>query len=165
MSILRATSYVRARFLTEAPAESLVLESQDRHIRRKLLRTENGGQLLVDLPKAVQLEDRDCLVLDDGRLVQVMAADEDLTEITATSPEHLVRLAWHIGNRHLEAQIESHRILIRPDHVIVHMLENLGARTSTVRERFTPEHGAYSHGTHAHAASQPDLSHDAQHGH
>jgi urease accessory protein len=143
---LRATSFVRAQYLLETPWEIVVMDSAARHLRRKLITLQNGDEVLVDLEKTVKLGDRDCLILEDGRLVQIIASDEELMEVKAHDVVHLTQLAWHIGNRHLEAQIEETRILIRRDHVIAKMLEQLGATTTLVREAFTPEHGAYSHG-------------------
>ncbi len=143
---LRATSVVRARYLLERPWESVILDSAARHLRRKLMVLQNGDEVLIDLEKTAKLENRDCLLLEDGRLVQIIASDEELLEITARDAVHLTQLAWHIGNRHLEAQIEATRILIRQDHVIAAMLRQLGATTRIVRETFSPEHGAYSHG-------------------
>ena len=150
--MLRATGIVRANFLTEMPWDILVLDSTERHLRRKLITLQHGDDVMVDLDKTTKLEDRDCLVLENGRLVQIIAAEEDLLEITARTSEHLIQLAWHIGNRHLEAQIETGRILIRRDHVIAHMLEHQGAKVREVREAFSPEHGAYhDHGADSHA--------------
>jgi urease accessory protein len=143
---LRATSIVRAQYLLETPWEIVVMDSSTRHIRRKLITLQHGDEVLVDLEKTVNLEDRDCLMLEDGRLVQIIASDEELMEIKARDATHLSQLAWHIGNRHLEAQIEATRILIRKDHVIAKMLEQLGAKITIAHEAFTPEHGAYAHG-------------------
>lgn len=142
---LRATRFVRAQYLLETPWEVIVMDAQARHLRRKLITLQHGDEVMVELEKPVKLEDRDCLILDDGRLVQVIASDEELLEITARDQPHLTRLAWHIGNRHLEAQIEATRILIRRDHVIAKMLQQLGATVTEVHEAFTPEHGAYAH--------------------
>jgi urease accessory protein len=122
------------------------MDASARHMRRKLITLQHGDEVLVDLEKTVKFEDRDCLRLEDGRLVQIIASDEDLMEVKARDAVHLTQLAWHIGNRHLEAQIEQHRILIRQDHVIAKMLKQQGAEVTPVREAFTPEHGAYSHG-------------------
>jgi urease accessory protein len=130
----------------EKPWEIVVMDSAARHLRRKLITLQHGDEVMVDLEKTIKLEDRDCLILEDGRLVQIIASDEELLQITALGSVHLTQLAWHIGNRHLEAQIENTRILIRQDHVIAKMLEQLGAKVTPVREAFTPEHGAYSHG-------------------
>jgi urease accessory protein len=77
--------------------------------------------------------------------VQIIASDEELFEIKARDQTHLTQLAWHIGNRHLEAQIEATRILIRSDYVIAKLLEQLGATVTLVHETFTPENGAYAH--------------------
>jgi urease accessory protein len=143
---LRAISFVRAQYLLETPWEIVVMDSASRHMRRKLIILQHGDEVLVDLEKPIKFADRDCLILEDGRLVQIIASDEELMEITANDAVHLTQLAWHIGNRHLEAQIEEARILIRQDHVIAKMLEQLGAKVTTVRETFTPEHGAYAHG-------------------
>jgi urease accessory protein len=151
--VLKATSIVRANFLTEMPWDILVLDSTERHLRRKLITLQHGDEVMVDLDKTTKLEDRDCLVLENGRLVQIIAAEEDLLEITGRNAEHLIQLAWHIGNRHLEAQIEATRILIRRDHVIAHMLVHQGAKVHEVREAFSPENGAYhshEHGPHTH---------------
>jgi urease accessory protein len=143
---LRATSVVRSQYLLETPWQIVVMDSSQRHIRRKLIILQHGDEVMVDLEKTVKLEDRDCLLLEDGRLVQIIASDEELMEVKARDAAHLTQLAWHIGNRHLEAQIEATRILIRRDHVIAKMLEQQGATITMVQETFTPEHGAYAHG-------------------
>jgi urease accessory protein len=142
---LRASRFVRAQYLLETPWDIIVMDAEARHLRRKLITLQHGDEVMVDLDKATKFEDRDCLILDDGRMVQIIASDEELLEITARDSTHLTQLAWHIGNRHLAAQIEEKRILIRSDHVIAKMLEQLGAQVKVVRETFTPEHGAYAH--------------------
>ena len=127
-----------------------------------VLTGEAGLVFLLDRPRAVQLRHGDGLKLSDGRIVEVAAAPEKLLEVRAQSQAHLLKLAWHLGNRHLAAQVEADRILIRYDHVIAHMLEHLGARVATVTVPFDPEagaygdahsrqHGAHSHGEHEHA--------------
>ena len=140
---MRAISYQRGG--AAAPFDSIELDAQARHLRRKLITSRQGTEVLVDFEKPVALRHGDCLVLDDGRLVEVIAAREELMEVTGGK---LLQLAWHIGNRHLEAQIETSRILIRRDHVIAHMLEHQGARVRDVTETFTPEHGAYHDHSH-----------------
>jgi urease accessory protein len=143
---LRAARVTRANFVTETPWASVTLEASERHLRRKLITLPRGEEVMVDLATTTKLEDRDCLVLEDGRLIQIKSDAEDLIEITARDATHLSQLAWHIGNRHLEAQIEAARILIRKDHVIANMLAQRGATLREVREPFSPEHGAYAHG-------------------
>jgi len=143
---LRATSFRRAENLGDEPFDIVVLDADERHIRRKRITLANGEDILVDFEKPVHLEQGDRLVLEDGRVARVVAAEEDLMQVTARGPQHLVELAWHIGNRHLPAQIMEDRILLRRDRIIRAMLEQLGATVSDVTEPFAPAHGAY----HAH---------------
>jgi urease accessory protein len=125
------------------PFDIVVLAHDERHLRRKLLTLQHGDQLLVDLPEPVMLAHGDRLVLDDGRHAEVIAAKEALLEVRAANAEALTTLAWHIGNRHLPAQIEADRILIARDHVIEAMLLGLGASVREVSEPFQPVRGAY----------------------
>ena len=147
------------------PADHVVLDFDARHRRRIAMQGTHGLAFLLDLPKAIALRQGDGLVLDDGRIVEVKAAPEQLMEVRAADPYHLLRLAWHLGNRHLPAQIEAARILIRPDHVIADMLRGLGAQVRQVSEPFDPEGGAYSSDGHSghdhsdHAHSGHDHSH------
>jgi urease accessory protein len=87
----------------------------------------------------------DGLRLDDGRVIHVDAAPEALVEVTAPDTATLIRLAWHIGNRHLAAQLEADRIVIRDDPVITNMLLGLGAAVAPLQGAFSPESGAYQH--------------------
>ena len=126
-------------------AGTLLLDHGDRHLRRKLLTTCEGEKLMIDLPAPVLLAHGDALVLEDGRIVVVLAAVENLYEVRPGPAAPLRHLAWHLGNRHVAAQIDENRILIRRDHVIREMLEGLGATVGEVSERFQPVHGAYHH--------------------
>jgi urease accessory protein UreE len=129
--------------------DSVTLTYEARFLRRKVLTSDGGTEFLVDLDKTTSLNAGDALVFEDGRKIAVLPASEALLEISGAS---LVRLAWHIGNRHMQCQIEDTRLLIQRDHVIRDMLEKLGADLRDVTEPFTPEGGAYGHGrTHSHA--------------
>jgi len=145
--MLRAVAILPPDHGQGIPFDLIVLAHDERRLRRKLLVLQHGDEVLVDFPQTVTLNDRSVLQLDDGRLVEIIAADELLYEVRAATPAHLVRLAWHIGNRHTSAQLEDNRILIKRDHVLKIMLEGLGATVSNVTEPFFAEHGAYhSHG-------------------
>jgi urease accessory protein len=138
------------------PAWDIVtLAHDERHLRRKVLRLEHGDEVLVDLEAAVSLGHGDALELSDGRLVEVIAGEEELLEILPQSAVHLSELCWHIGNRHLAAQIEEHRVLVLKDHVIKAMLEGLGAHVHVVSEPFRPQRGAYSGHGHSHGHGLP----------
>ena len=138
------------------PFDLVVLAQDERHLRRRVLTLQHGDKLFVDLAEPVMLQDRDVLVLDDGRHVEIIAAEEELYEIRGRDSLHIAELAWHIGNRHLAAQIEADRILILRDHVIKAMLEGLGATVEEIHAGFSPLRGAYS--GHGH-------DHDQGHGH
>jgi urease accessory protein len=134
----------------DAERDRITLAHHDRHRRRLTMRAAGGAEFLLDLPTAVALRDGDGLRLATGAYVRVLAASEDLLEITAASPAALARLAWHLGNRHLAAQIGAERILIRADHVIAGMLRGLGARVREISAPFDPESGAYDQAAHHH---------------
>ncbi len=132
---------------THSTDDIVVMDYEERFLRRKVLTSVRGLRFLVDLAKTTSLDRHDAFVLEDGRLVGVVPAKEDLLEVKG----ELVRFAWHIGNRHTPCQIESDRLLIQNNHVIKAMLEKLGAIITCVNEPFTPEGGAYGNSrTHAH---------------
>lgn len=141
---------------TAAAADRVTLDYEGRHRRRYRYRADGGLPFVLDLAQTTLLHDGDGLRLEDGRIVLVQAAPEELVAVTAGDADALVKLAWHIGNRHLPAQISAARILIRDDAVIVDMLRGLGARVEKVVAPFTPERGAYSHegGAHPHGDHQ-----------
>jgi urease accessory protein len=130
--------------------DAITLSADERHLRRTVLTGERGTMFLLDLPQATALHDGDGLVLDDGAMVRIVGRPEPLIEIGAADAHELARLAWHIGNRHVDVQIVGERLRIRRDHVIEDMLRGLGARLSPVEAPFDPEPGAYGHQGHAH---------------
>ena len=186
--MIRATQ-VRAQYRwTQAPADTVVLDFDDRHRRRMAMTGTRGLEFLLDLENATVLRGGDALVLDDNRLIEVVAAPEPLLEIRGADPHHLVRLAWHLGNRHLPTQIMPKGLRIRRDHVIEAMVKGLGARVIEIEAPFDPEGGAYAdayvpagdphdhaahdhsshgHGDHHHDDHRHDehCGHDHPHGH
>jgi urease accessory protein len=171
--MIRATQVRAQHRWTEAPADTVVLDFDDRHRRRMAMTGTRGLEFLLDLESAVALRGGDALVLDDDRLIEVVAAPEPLLEIRGVDPQHLVRLAWHLGNRHLPTQIMPKGLRIRRDHVIEAMVKGLGARVIEIEAPFDPEGGAYAGGGHAHApesvshghASHDHATHDHDHHH
>jgi urease accessory protein len=133
----------------ERAAGALTLDFDGRHRRRLRLTTDQGEDVLLDLPKAVAMGEGDALQLDDGRLLKVRAAAEPIVEVRHKEPDQLMRLAWHLGNRHLPTEIRDQMLRIRPDAVIEAMLHGFGAELVKVRAPFQPEGGAYGgHGHH-----------------
>ena len=170
--MIRATQVLGQHRWGEPAADSVVLDFDDRHRRRMAMKGTRGLEFLLDLETAVVLRGGDALVLEDGRLVEVVAAPEPLLEIRGRDPQHLVRLAWHLGNRHLPTQITARGLRIRRDHVIEAMVRGLGARLIEIEAPFDPEGGAYAghastddahdHAGHAHSSHEHG---DQRHGH
>ena len=142
---MRAVAVIPAGGWTGEARDRVVLDYDRRHRRRILLRTEGGAECLLDLSEAAHLRDGDALRCEDGELIAVSAAPEPLARITA-GPALLIRLAWHLGNRHLDIAFESEALLIRADHVIEAMVEGLGGDVAHLDAPFDPESGAYGHG-------------------
>jgi urease accessory protein len=149
--MIRATQVKPQYRWTEAAADTVVLDFDDRHRRRMAMIGTRGLAFLLDLENAVALRGGDALVLEDGRLIEVVAAPEPLLEIRGADPHHLIRVAWHLGNRHLPTQIMPKGLRIRRDHVIEAMVKGLGARVVEIEAPFDPEGGAYAGGGHGHA--------------
>jgi len=129
---------------------TLTLDFDARHRRRIRLAADEGEDILLDLPNAVAMADGDGLQLEDGSWLMVQAAAEHIVEIRHKDPNQLVRLAWHLGNRHLPTEFQDQLLRIRPDHVIEHMLRGFGAELTKAHAPFQPEGGAYGggHGDH-----------------
>ena len=149
--------------------DSVTLDYDSRHRRRIRLTTDGGETVLLDLPKAVAMAHGDGLRLDDGRWIEVRAADEPLMEVICPDPLLMLRIAWHVGNRHLPTDIAKTedgtlRLRLRPDHVIEEMIAGLGGTADHVSAPFQPEGGAY--GGHGHPHGHSHGAHDnAAHDH
>lgn len=166
--MIRATAVVRRPAVKpERVVDAVTLDHEARHRRRVAMAGEGGLEFLLDLDRATALEEGDALKLEDGRLVQVRAAPERLIEITTDNPTRLLRVAWHVGNRHVAAEIGPEAIWIAHDHVLLEMVRGLGATARAVERPFRPERGAYDgghghghdHGAHGHGG------HEGAHGH
>ena len=170
--MLRATEIAAAGVWSGKPADVVRLD-YDRRTRRRIALTGSGGlAFLLDLAKAPVLRAGDGIRLEDGRIVAVEAAPEQLLEIVCTDASQLARIAWHLGNRHLAAKIDERAVHIRDDHVIADMVRGLGARTRLVERPFNPEGGAYGQGAvqghshgHSHSHGHHHHGHDGDHHH
>ena len=161
MPLRRAMQIVSAgQWPQDKAFASVTLDFDGRHRRRIRLDLDEGqGAVMLDLPNAVRMQDGDGLFLEDGRYVLVRAAREEVMDITATSQHDAIRIAWHLGNRHLPVQVlENGALRLRYDHVIEHMVEGLGGRVLRTAQIFSPEPGAYEEGGAGHAHAH---SHDA----
>ncbi|MBL4740907.1 MAG: urease accessory protein UreE [Sneathiella sp.] len=139
---------------------TITLDFDNRRRRRIRLKSDEGLVFLLNLPEVSTLRDGDFLQFEEGGVIQVKAAAEAVVDIRCDNTAHLVRVAWHLGNRHLPTQLLGGRLRIRQDHVIEEMVQILGATPQRLNAPFNPEGGAYGHGetqghdhgdhTHAH---------------
>lgn len=123
-------------------AGTVTLAWDDRHRRRILLTSDQGLSFLLDLHRPARLAEGDGLLLDDRQIIRVIAAPEPVLEIAA-GRSSLTRLAYHLGNRHLDLEIAEDVLMIRADPVIAEMVRHLGGIATPATRPFTPEPGAY----------------------
>jgi urease accessory protein len=121
---------------------------QKSRLRTKLASGEEAG---LFLEHGSILRGGDCLRANDGRIVLVVAADEELMEAKCATPFELVRAAYHLGNRHVPVQIGDGWLRFQADDVLAQMLRGLKATVSKVSAPFEPEAGAYAGGHHHHS--------------
>jgi urease accessory protein len=168
--MLRATSILRkAAVKADRVTDTVTLDHEGRNRRRIALKGDAGLDFLLDLDKATVLNDGDAVKLEDGRLVQVKAAPQRLLEVRAENPLRLLKVAYHVGNRHTPAEVTADAIYIEDDHVLAEMVRGQGCTTTVVMRPFQPERGAYEHDCghdhgqgHHHGHSHHDHGH---HGH
>src|SRR5204863_1895797 len=141
--------HTRGHWPDEAAVDAVTLAFLDRHRRRIRLVADSGAPFLLDLPRAQHLVEGDGLEFDNGSYIRVRAAAEPVIEIEADTPNDLLRIAWHIGNRHLPLQVADGRLRLRADHVIADMVQGLGGHVEWREATFDPEIGAYAGAAHA----------------
>ena len=170
--MLRATAVVRKPAVKpERVADRVTLDHEGRNRRRIALKGESGLDFLLDLDKATALNDGDAVKLEDGRLVQVKAAPQHLLEVRAENPSRLLRIAWHIGNRHTPAEVTADAIYIEDDYVLAEMVRGQGGTATPATRPFQPERGAYEHdcghdhGDHGYAHHDQGHAHHHEHDH
>ena len=166
--MLHAHSVIPAGQWSGEPADTVVLDYDERYRRRFAMTGVRGLGFLLDLPEAVMLRAGDGLKLEDGGVVEVVAAPEPLAEIRAADSAALTRVAWHLGNRHLPTELTKRSLRIRRDPVIEEMARGLGALVVAIEAPFNPEGGAYvrAAGGHDHDHAQgDDHGHDHHHDH
>ena len=128
--------------------DTITLTYDQRFVRRKKLVSDNNFGFLVNLSETVSLKKNAGFLLDNGSIILIKSAEEELLEITSNN---LMKITWHIGNRHIPCQIENERLLIQVDKVIENLIIKLGGHVKKVKEEFNPEGGAYGLGrTHGH---------------
>jgi len=135
--------------------------------------TDSQGRALgVFLPRGSVVRGGDVLVAEDGSLIAVKAAAQPVLEVRACAehgtPLDLLRAAYHLGNRHVQLEVQPDHLKLEPDHVLADMLRQRHLIVTETRAAFEPEGGAYAAGgahAHAHGHGGHDHAHDHAHGH
>jgi urease accessory protein len=154
----RATRVLAAADREGRPVvDTVILDYAQRGARKIVVTGVKGGAFEVDLHEPRRLRTDDLLLLDDGSLVEVVAAPEPLIEARAADLAALARLAWHLGDRHVSVQLLPNRLRTRRDETIEALLKSLGAKVTLIDAPFEPEGGAY--------AASPEHGHDHGHHH
>lgn len=137
---------ITQRLADKRPAQArLVLPFESRQKSRLLTQLESGEEVGLMLERGTLLRGGDCLLATDGRVIEVIAAPEIVSVVTASDPWALARAAYHLGNRHISVQVGTGWLRYLHDHVLDEMVRGLGFDVVTAEQPFEPEAGAYSH--------------------
>lgn len=138
--------------ITQADSVSaqLVLPYHSRENSRLRTALSTGEEVAIFTERGTILRNNDLLKGDDGRVVQVVAAEEPTYKVTCKSAHDLLRCTFHLGNRHTQTEVGDGFVRIAQDTVLRRMLEGLGATVVEENAQFEPESGAYSGGGHGH---------------
>lgn len=150
------------------PLDRIVLDHEARFRRRAVLTAQSGTQYLLDLPEAVWIPDGAALIVEGGGEVAVDAAIEPLLRVRAADAGALLRIAWHLGNRHVPTELLGDHLRLARDHVLEEMIKGLGGVVEAIDAPFEPEMGAYAkggHGHHHHHGHGHSHDHDHDHSH
>ena len=124
----------------------LSLNSDERRILRGKRLTDCDQEIILQLPRKGKLNDGDILTTNESNFyVEIIAKKENLIEISSNSKIELIKTAYHLGNRHVEVEIEEEILLTKNDYVIVNMLKNFNVDIVNAQKKFFPEKGAHSH--------------------
>lgn len=159
----RASSIVAAAHRHDRSViDTVILDYAQRSAPKIAVTGVKGTSVEIDLHEPRRLRTDDLLLLDDGTLVEVVAAPEALIEARAADVAGLSRLAWHLGDRHIPVQVLPNRIRAQRDEAVESLLKSLGAKVAVIEAPFEPEGGAYES---SHAHDHHDHAHDHHHGH
>lgn len=162
----RATRVIAAAERHGRPITDIVILDYAQRSAQKITVTgAKGDSIEIDLREPARLRTDDLLLLDDGGLVEVVAAPEPLIEARAGDLAALSRLAWHLGDRHVLVQVLPNRIRVRREAAIETLLASLGAKVTMIEAPFEPEGGAYAQSRgHGHDDAHHH-GHSHSHGH
>ena len=137
-------------WIKEKPQEGLFLKltlsSDERRILRGKRLSDCDQEIILQLPRKGKLNDGDLLATNESNFyVEIIAKTENLIEISSNSKIELIKAAYHLGNRHVEVELEEDILLTKGDYVIENMLKNFNVDIVNTQKKFFPERGAHNH--------------------
>jgi urease accessory protein len=160
-----AKQILRAGASHPAPvADTLILDFAQRTAKQGFVFTGKGTCIEFAFEESPSLATDDALLLDDGKLVEIVAAPEPVVEARIPDPAALARVAWLLGNRHAPVQLFANRLRIRPNAEIEILLKERGLKTAVIEAPFEPDAAAASH-DHHHDHDHHHHGHHHDHGH
>ena len=124
----------------------LTLSSDERRILRGKRLTDCDQEIILQLPRHGKLNDGDILLTNDSNFyVEIVAKKENLIEISSNTKNELIKTAYHLGNRHVELEIDEDILFTKKDNVIEDMLHNFNVDITNTKKKFFPETGAHNH--------------------
>ena len=124
----------------------LTLSSTERRIFRGKRLSDCEKELHLQLPREGKLNDGDILSTNKSNFyVEIIAKTENLIAISSKSKIELIKTAYHLGNRHVEVEIQEDILLIKSDYIIENMIKNFNVDIINTQKKFFPERGAHNH--------------------
>ena len=162
-----ATKILRAGEARPTPvSDTLILNFEQRSSKQGFVFTGKGTciEFAFDEPPALATDD--ALVLDDGRIVEIVADAEPVIEARPADPAALARLAWLLGNRHVPIQVFANRLRVQRNPVIEALLKEGGAKLAELSAPFEPDGAMMAGHDHGHHHGHDhDHHHDHDHDH
>jgi len=165
--MIRLTSKLTPEMARETPAQASVVLPLDLRIKtRQRVTLDTGEDAGIFLEKGAILRGGEKLQSEDGLVVEIIAANEQVSSVYVDDSLALARAAYHLGNRHVPLQVDAGVLRYQHDHVLDEMVKGFGLTVTVEQAPFEPEGGAYQSGAHAHASHSHSHSHDGgEHSH
>ncbi|PWQ94449.1 urease accessory protein UreE [Leucothrix arctica] len=166
--MIRLTTKLTPEMASETVAQASVVLPLDLRIKtRQRVTLESGEDAGIFLEKGAILRGGEKLQSEDGLVVEIIAANENVSSVYVDDALALAKAAYHLGNRHIPLQIDTGVLRYQHDHVLDEMVKGFGLTVTVEQAPFEPEGGAYKSGSHAHGShSHGAHSHgDGEHSH
>jgi urease accessory protein len=142
--------------------DTVLLKYEDRIKQQGFVFGGKGTCVEFDFPAPPLLRTDDLLLLDDGRLIEVVAEVEPVLEVREKDFAKAARLVLALGNRHVPVQIFANRLRVPETPEVAALLKGRGFKPETVTAPFEPDDGDAPAHEHAHHHGH---GHDHHHGH